>query len=102
MHLMRSPLTKGLFARAIAQSGPGLLGRNTLGGGATLADREGAGVKYMESKGAKTLAEMRALPAASLLHAGGWTRRDDSDGAQQPVQRRLGADGSASQPSRCR
>lgn len=63
-HLMRSPLAKGLFARAIAQSGPGLLGRNALGGGATLADREAAGAKYIESKGAKTLAEMRALPAA--------------------------------------
>jgi len=71
MHLMRSPLAKGLFARAIAQSGPGLLGRNALGGGATLADREAAGAKYLESKGAKTLAEMRALPAAGFFASGG-------------------------------
>jgi len=71
MHLMRSPLAKGLFARAIAQSGPGLLGRNALGGGATLADREAAGAKYIESKGAKTLAEMRALPAAGFFASGG-------------------------------
>jgi para-nitrobenzyl esterase len=41
--LMRSPLAKGLFARAIAQSGPGLLGRNVLGGGLTLQEREQAG-----------------------------------------------------------
>ena len=71
MHLMRSPLAKGLFARAIAQSGPGLLGRNALGGGATLADREGAGAKYMESKGAKSLAEMRALPAGIFFAPAG-------------------------------
>ena len=71
MHLMRSPLAKGLFARAIAQSGPGLLGRNALGGGATLPDREAAGAKYIESKGAKTLAEMRALPAAGFFASGG-------------------------------
>jgi len=68
---MRSPLAKGLFARAIAQSGPGLLGRNALGGGATLADREAAGAKYIESKGARTLAEMRALPAAGFFASGG-------------------------------
>ena len=70
MHLMRSPLAKGLFVRAIAQSGPGLLGRNALGGGATLTDREAAGAKYIESKGAKTLAEMRALPAAGFFASG--------------------------------
>jgi para-nitrobenzyl esterase len=71
MHLMRSPLARGLFVRAIAQSGPGLLGRNALGGGATLADREAAGAKYIESKGARTLAEMRALPAAGFFASGG-------------------------------
>jgi len=70
-YLMRSPLAKNLFARAVAQSGPGLLGRNALGGGATLADREAAGAKYIEAKGAKSLAEMRALPAAVFFTAGG-------------------------------
>lgn len=65
--LMRSPLAKGLFIRAIAQSGPGLLGRNALGGTSTLAEREAAGLKYAESKGAKTLAELRALPAATFF-----------------------------------
>jgi len=65
--LMRSPLAKGLFVRAIAQSGPGLLGRNALGAGDTLSDRESAGVKYAESKGAHSLAELRALPAAAFF-----------------------------------
>ena len=65
--LMRSPLAKGLFTRAIAQSGPGLLGRNALGANATLSDREAAGLKYAESKGAHSLAELRALPAAAFF-----------------------------------
>jgi para-nitrobenzyl esterase len=74
MNLMRSSLAKGLFSRAIAQSGPGLLGRNALGGAATLADREAAGAKYGESRGAKTLAEMRALPATAFFASAGGGR----------------------------
>jgi len=69
--LMRSPLANGLFTRAIAQSGPGLLGRNALGANSTLADREAAGVKYAESKGAHSLAELRALPAAAFFTPSG-------------------------------
>lgn len=71
--LMRSPLAKGLFARAIAQSGPGLLPRNVLGGNDTLSGRESAGVTYAESKGAHSLAELRALPPAVFFaqQAGG-------------------------------
>jgi para-nitrobenzyl esterase len=69
--LMRSPLAKGLFARAIAQSGPGLLGRNALGGNSALSEREAAGVRYAESKGARSLAELRALPAAVFFAPSG-------------------------------
>ncbi len=69
--LMRSPLAKGLFARAIAQSGPGLLGSNALNANQTLADREAAGAKYAESKGAHTLAELRAMPATSFFGSSG-------------------------------
>jgi para-nitrobenzyl esterase len=65
--LMRSPLATGLFARAIAQSGPGLLGRNVLGRSASLRDREATGVKYAESRGARSLAELRALQAAAFF-----------------------------------
>lgn len=64
--LMKSPLATGLFARAIAQSGPGLLRPNALGANATLADREAAGAKYAEARGAKTLAALRAMPAADF------------------------------------
>ena len=69
--LMRSPLAKGLFVRAIAQSGPGLLPSNALGANATLADREAAGARYAESKGAHSLADLRALPPATFFTSTG-------------------------------
>jgi para-nitrobenzyl esterase len=98
--LMRSPLTKGLFVRAIAQSGPGLLGRNALGANSTLSEREAAGLKYAESKGAKTLAELRAMPAATFftptggrggtpapggIVRDGWVLTDDDPAGQVPL-----------------
>ena len=58
--LMQSPLAKGLFARAIAESGRFLFaspGDSQL----TLADREQMGVRWAESKGAHSLADLRAL-----------------------------------------
>ena len=67
--LMRSPLAKGLFARAIAQSGPGLFGRNLFGAGATLREREAVGVKYAQALGVQSLADLRALPAAKFYAA---------------------------------
>jgi para-nitrobenzyl esterase len=65
--LIRSPLAKGLFARAIAQSGPGLLPENILGGGMTFEQREQQGLKYAEAKGAHSLADLRALPAEDFF-----------------------------------
>ena len=64
--LMRSPLARGLFARAIAQSGPGLFDGTSFGAGATLQDREAAGVKFGHALGAQSLADLRALPAAKF------------------------------------
>ena len=69
--LMRSPLAKGLFIRAIAQSGPGLLPAAAAGGNATLAEREAAGLKYAGAKGARSLADLRTLQAAELLPPSG-------------------------------
>lgn len=79
--LMRSPLAKGLFARAIAESGPGLIGGR---GGAqpTLADREQAGVQWAEAKGAHSLAELRALPPDDILKSMG---RGGPPSPNQPV-----------------
>jgi para-nitrobenzyl esterase len=57
--LTASPLAKGLFHRAIAESGSSV-GRGL--GEATLAEVEAGGVKWAEAKGAKSLEELRALP----------------------------------------
>jgi para-nitrobenzyl esterase len=66
---MASPLTKGLFHRAIGESGalgfsPGGLGQKSLHERAT-ADAD----ELSRTTGAKTLAELRALPAQKLLDA---------------------------------
>lgn len=97
--LMRSPLAKGLFARAIALSGPGLFGRTALGGGATLRDREAAGVTFAEALGAPSLAALRALPASAFVPGAapggatipsgpvvdGWVLPADAPGEQVPL-----------------
>jgi len=67
--LMRSPLAKGLFARAIAQSGPGLFGPNALGASSKLRDREASGVKFAQALGASSLAALRGLPATAFYGA---------------------------------
>jgi para-nitrobenzyl esterase len=62
--LMISPEAKGLFHRAIAESGgPDGLSINPM---RKLADAEQAGVKTAESLGAKNLAELRAKPAEEI------------------------------------
>lgn len=60
---MASPLARGLFARAIGESGS-LLG--TLPP-TPLAQAEQAGAAFARGAGASSLAELRALPAATLL-----------------------------------
>ncbi len=62
---MASPLSKGLMAGAIGESGS-LLG--TLPP-APLAQAEQSGLKFAGQVGAKSLAELRAMPAAQLLEA---------------------------------
>jgi para-nitrobenzyl esterase len=69
--LVGSPLAKGLFHRAIAESGGWMgltMGRMTLGETA-----QANGVKTMEALGVKTIAELRAKPLNELtgLSAGG-------------------------------
>ena len=64
--LMQSPLAKGLFARAIVESGNRIfasLAENQ----PTLADLEKMGVRWAESKGAHSLAELRALSPDALF-----------------------------------
>ncbi len=64
-NLVGSPRTKGLFQRAIAESGAwlGLSVAHTN----TLAEAEQAGMKSAETVGAHSLADLRALSAADVL-----------------------------------
>lgn len=62
---MVSPLSKNLIAGAIGESGS-LLG--TLPP-SSLADGEQAGVKFAQMVGAQSLADLRAIPAETLLEA---------------------------------
>lgn len=61
--LVASPLTKGLFHRALAQSG------NCLNSRTTLADAEKSGVKLAESLGASSLTALRKKTADEILKA---------------------------------
>jgi para-nitrobenzyl esterase len=63
-NLVASPLGKGLFQRAIAESGSGYVAANVMG---TLADAEKDGVKFAAAKGAKSLEELRAKSPADLM-----------------------------------
>jgi para-nitrobenzyl esterase len=67
--LVGSPQAKGLFHRAIAQSG-GWMGL-TMGRMRPGAEALAAGAKAMEAAGIKTIAELRAKPLAELPALGG-------------------------------
>lgn len=70
--LIASPLAKGLFARAIAESGTSLPGGR--GGGTKLEQAEQSGAEFAVAKGAKSIAELRAMSWQKLtepLPAGG-------------------------------
>ncbi|MFN0119803.1 MAG: carboxylesterase/lipase family protein, partial [Blastocatellia bacterium] len=60
--LTASPLARGLFHRAIAESGSSVARRTR-----DLPVSEQDGVKWAETKGAKSLRELRARPAADLM-----------------------------------
>jgi len=62
-----SPLSKGLFIGAIAESGS-LLGRTPT---ATLAAAESNGIQFATSVGAASLTDLRKIPADSLLKLSG-------------------------------
>jgi para-nitrobenzyl esterase len=68
--LMASALAKGLFQRAIGESG-GLFEPLQLAPKFLLANAEKDGEKYAASLGAPSLAELRRLPATKLIDAGG-------------------------------
>jgi para-nitrobenzyl esterase len=65
--LIISPLAKGLFHRAITQSGSTFTSGPM--GARTLTDGEKQGVDFAAAKGASNLAELRAIPAMDLIKA---------------------------------
>jgi para-nitrobenzyl esterase len=67
-NLMGSPRAKGLFQRAIGESGAWL--GLSVGPVETLAQAEQAGTKLASELGAHSLAELRAKPAEEVLKAG--------------------------------
>ncbi|HEY3951155.1 carboxylesterase/lipase family protein [Phenylobacterium sp.] len=75
--LMVSPLARGLFQRAIGESG-GLFEPLMLAPQYTLAQAEKDGVAYMRSVGAASLADLRRLPGEALLHG-------QANGVSHPV-----------------
>ena len=66
--LMASPLTAGLFQRAIGESGA-LFSASPKKPDRSLAAAEQYGVRFAEGLGARSLAAMRALPAEAIVAA---------------------------------
>jgi para-nitrobenzyl esterase len=79
--LVASPLAKGLFQRAIAESG-GMFTREN----ASLASSEAQGQKLGESLGAGSIAALRAMPAEELLKKAPGFRGPIIDGYVLPEQ----------------
>ena len=65
-YLLASPLTKGLYQHAIAESGPGVRSGSS-SGVADLKDMEKKGVEFAESVNSKLLADLRNLPDSILM-----------------------------------
>jgi para-nitrobenzyl esterase len=79
--LVASPLAKGLFNKAIAQSGASFTRNNT-----TLKAAEEEGLKVQQRLGAASINDMRKLPADSLQKRGGGRYRPLVDGYVLPDQ----------------
>lgn len=70
-YLVASPLTKGLFHRAIAESGSAVLGSTQLARGSGLKSAEEVGVKFAESLNCSSIAELRAKSADEIQNVRG-------------------------------
>lgn len=77
--LVASPLGKGLFQKAIAESGASFLNPR---GNSTLQQAEQSGVKLAQDLKANSIADMRNIPAAGLLNK--WQARPIIDGYVLP------------------
>jgi carboxylesterase type B len=79
--LTACPMARGLFQRAIVESGGSSVGPNAMRlGPSTMAEAETQGQEFAKAKGAKSLADLRAMNAEKLLEPlpndspGGWPR----------------------------
>lgn len=81
--LVASPLCKGLFKQAIAESGASILQSNLFGKN-LLADAEEAGMKVAKSLHANNIAQLRNMPAAELLKTSSSLRGPIVDGYVLP------------------
>lgn len=63
--LVVSPLAKGLFHKAIAQSG-GRFGKSSIAG-QDVKEAEKTGIAFAEKLGAKSIEELRSMPAEKLM-----------------------------------
>ncbi len=95
-----SPLSKHLVHKAIGQSGAFFASPSGSLALQTLAEKEQDGLRFAESIGAGSLAELRARPAdellAAVMKAGGWGYGPGVDGYFLPAQvAALYADGEA-------
>ncbi len=77
--LVASPLAKGLFTKAIAESGASFARPQP-----TLPQAEAEGVKFAQALGATSLAELRAKPATDLLKTAQALRGPITDGYVLP------------------
>ena len=66
--LMASPMTKGLIAKAIGESGAAFPSAMNLGG-ETVADRAKTDEEWMNANGAKSIKELRAMSTDQVLQA---------------------------------
>ena len=73
-YLMASPLARGLFQRAIGQSG------GQFAPGRALAEAEQAGVRFAESQGASSVSALRMKAAEDLARANGFQSAANVDG----------------------
>jgi para-nitrobenzyl esterase len=74
VHILRcSPLAKGLFSKAICESGPGVApaldGHGHLAAYTTLASGVKAGVDLLATVGVSSIAELRKTPAKTIMAA---------------------------------
>jgi para-nitrobenzyl esterase len=81
--LAASPKARGLFQRAISQSGGSFAPPKSTGEGGQMVPplkvAEAAGERYLATIGAKDIAAARAMPAADLLKGGGFWPVFDGD-----------------------